>query len=62
MWFWDPPSIMITVGGTLASMLVAFPIKKVMSIINLTRLAIFPPSFNYEELMDIFPFLKKRAV
>ena len=60
MWFWDPPSIMITVGGTLASMLVAFPIKKVMSIINLTRLAIFPPSFNYEELiMDIISFSEK---
>jgi chemotaxis protein MotA len=59
-WFWDPPSIMITVGGTLASMLVGYPMKKVLSIINLTRLVIFPPSFNYEELiMDIISFSEK---
>jgi chemotaxis protein MotA len=60
LWFWDPPSIMITVGGTIASMLVGYPIKKVMSMINLARLAIFPPTFNYEELiMDIISFSEK---
>jgi chemotaxis protein MotA len=60
LWFWDPPSVMIVVGGTIASMLVGYPIKKVLSIINLTRLAIFPPTFNYEELiMDIISFSEK---
>jgi chemotaxis protein MotA len=60
LWFWDPPSIMITVGGTIASMVVGYPIKKVMSMVNLFRIALFPPSFNYEELiMDIISFSEK---
>jgi chemotaxis protein MotA len=60
LWFWDPPSIMITVGGTIASMLVGYPIKKVLSMVNLSRIALFPPTYNYEELiMDIISFSEK---
>ncbi len=60
LWFFDPPSVMITVGGTIASMLVGYPIKKVMSMINLFRIALFPPSYNYEELiLDIISFSEK---
>ena len=60
LWFLDPPSLLIVFGGTISAMLVGFPIKKVMSIINLTKIALFPPTFNYEELiMDIISFSEK---
>ncbi|MBN2402043.1 MAG: motility protein A [Spirochaetes bacterium] len=59
-WFIDPASLMIVVGGTISALLVAFPIKKVMSMINLFKIALFPSSYNYEELiMDIISFSEK---
>jgi chemotaxis protein MotA len=60
LWFWDPPSVMITVGGSISALLVAYPIPKLMNIVNLFRLALFPPSYNYEELIiDIISFSEK---
>ncbi len=58
--FWDPSSVMITFGGCIASLLVAFPVKKVMQMGQLFMLALFPPKYDYEELIiDIISFSEK---
>ncbi|MFH0974531.1 MAG: motility protein A [Spirochaetota bacterium] len=60
LWFVDPPSVMITIGGTVAALFVAYPLKKIMNIGNLFKIALFPASYNYEELIiDIISFSEK---
>lgn len=60
MWFYDLPSIMITVGGTIASLLVTYPIEKVLKFGTYFKIALFPPKYNYEEvIIDIISFSEK---
>jgi chemotaxis protein MotA len=58
--FWDFSSALITFGGTISSLLVAFPVKKVLQMIQLVKIAIFPQKYDYEELIiDIISFSEK---
>ncbi|MBT9150640.1 MAG: Chemotaxis protein PomA [candidate division WS2 bacterium] len=44
--FYDAPSIMIVIGGTLASTLIAYPLSKVIGIINVARNLFFAKDMN----------------
>jgi len=44
--FYDAPSIMIVMGGTLASTLIAYPLNKVIGIINVSRNLFFTKDMN----------------
>lgn len=60
MWFYDLPSVMITVGGTIASLLVGYPLQKIMNFTTFFKVALFPAKYNYEEvIIDIISFSEK---
>ncbi|OHD66401.1 MAG: hypothetical protein A2176_06615 [Spirochaetes bacterium RBG_13_51_14] len=59
--FFDLPSIMITVGGSIASMLVAYPLKNLLKIPVLFRIAIFPIKYNLNELIVTIVSFSEKA-
>jgi chemotaxis protein MotA len=59
--FVDPPSMMCTFGGTLASLLVAFKIPKIMMFPKLIRLCAFPPKYNPTELIITMVSFSEKA-
>jgi chemotaxis protein MotA len=60
LWFFDPSSIMITFGGTIASMLVGFPLSQVIKFPVFFKAALFPQSHNLAELiLTIVSFSEK---
>lgn len=60
LWFYDLPSVMITVGGTAAALLVGFPLQKIMNLTTYFKIALFPVKYNYEEvIIDIISFSEK---
>ena len=50
--FYDLPSIMITVGGTVAAMLIAYPINKIAKIGKISRKAFFTRNDNLQEVIS----------
>jgi len=49
--FWDPPSLMVTFGGTAAALLVAFPLNEVLKLPTYMKAALFPQRFDLGELI-----------
>ncbi len=49
--FLDPPSVMITFGGSAAAMFVAYPMLKMLKLMPVFKILIFPQSFNPAELI-----------
>ncbi len=59
--FVDIPSLMITVGGSMGAMLVGYSIKQVMLIPTLVKVALFPPRYNYSELIVTIVSFSEKA-
>lgn len=59
--FMDLPSVIITVGGTIASMLVAFSLGKLAKLPTFFRIAIFPPSYNLKEIIITLVSFSEKA-
>jgi chemotaxis protein MotA len=59
--FYDLPSLMITVGGSIASMMVAYTVPQLMNIPTLFRVALFPPSYNLSELIVTIVSFSEKA-
>ncbi|MCX7678567.1 MAG: motility protein A [Spirochaetes bacterium] len=58
--FIDPASIMITFGGSAAAMFVAFPMFKIMKMLPVFRVLLFPQTYNAAELiLTIVSFSEK---
>jgi len=49
--FVDYPSVMITGGGTIASLLVAFPISTLLKLPTFFKIALFPHRVDYKEII-----------
>lgn len=49
--FYDAPSVMIVMGGTLASTLIAYPLNKVIGIINVARNLFFVKELNSQDVI-----------
>ncbi len=49
--FWDLPSVIITFGGSICAMMVAYPMSALTKIPVYFRIAVFPPSYNSVELI-----------
>lgn len=50
--FYDLPSIMITVGGTIGAMLIAYPIKKLAQIVKIVRRVFFARNDNLQDVIS----------
>ncbi|MBP7735397.1 MAG: MotA/TolQ/ExbB proton channel family protein [Spirochaetes bacterium] len=59
--FVDIPSVMITVGGSIGAMLVGYSIKQVMLIPTLFKVGLFPPRYNYSELIVTIVSFSEKA-
>ncbi|HOW83181.1 MAG TPA: motility protein A [Spirochaetota bacterium] len=49
--FWDPPSVMVTFGGCISALLVAFPLNEVLKFPTYFKAALFPQRFDLGELI-----------
>ncbi len=59
--FWDPPSVMITVGGSLAAMLVAYPLTKMLKIWDYIKITLTIPKYNPGELIITLVSFSEKA-
>ncbi|PKL35267.1 MAG: motility protein A [Spirochaetae bacterium HGW-Spirochaetae-1] len=59
--FWDPPSLLITMGGTIASMLVAYKIPMLMKLPKIVQICVFPPKYNPSELVITLVSFSEKA-
>jgi chemotaxis protein MotA len=59
--FYDLPSVMITVGGSIGSMLVGYPVRQLLLIPTLFRVAFMPPRYNYSELIVTIVSFSEKA-
>jgi len=59
--FYDLPSIMITVGGSIASLMVGYPLKKLLKIPVFFKQALFPPSYDLNELIVTIVSFSEKA-
>lgn len=50
--FWDPPSIAITLGGSLAAMLINFPLSQFVTAWKAVRWAFFDRTFSPEKIIN----------
>ena len=59
--FFNLPSIMIVVGGTIAATLINFPLGKVMEVMNVVKIAFFHKEESPVEIIDTMVSLAERA-
>lgn len=59
--FWDMPSLLITGGGTVASLLVAYRIPHLLKMPRLIRLCVFPPKYDSNELIITLVSFSEKA-
>ncbi|MBN1495346.1 MAG: MotA/TolQ/ExbB proton channel family protein [Spirochaetes bacterium] len=59
--FYDLPSVMITVGGSLGAMLVGYSLPQLLNIPTLFRVAVFPPNYNLSELIVTIVSFSEKA-
>ena len=52
IWFWDPSSVAITVGGCFAALMVAFPLKSFGKIGKHLKICLFPAKYDPEKYID----------
>ncbi len=58
--FWDPPSLAITVGGTIAGLMIAFPGRSFAKLGKHLKICLFPTKYNPNEYIDqIVDFAKE---
>ncbi|MBN2159402.1 MAG: motility protein A [Spirochaetes bacterium] len=61
LFFIDLPSMMITVGGSVAALMVGYPLKKLVKLPTFMRVAIFPQSYNLSELIVTIVSFSEKA-
>lgn len=59
--FYDLPSIMIVLGGTLASLMISFPMKNFTKIPKHMKIVLFPKKYNPQEYIEQIVFFAKEA-
>lgn len=59
--FYDLPSIMIVVGGTLASLMISFPIKSFAKIPKHLKIIFFPKKYNPQQYIEQIVHFAKEA-
>ncbi len=52
LWFWDPPSVAITVGGTIGCLIAAFPASYLAGVPKTLKIALVPKKFKPEKYID----------
>lgn len=64
--FFDPGSVFIVLGGTLANMVIAFPINVILDTLKAARLAFsskaFDPSDNIEQIIELANVARKNGL
>ncbi len=59
--FIDIPSIWIVIGGSISAMMVGYPIKQLLLIPTLFRVGLFPPRYNFSELIVTIVSFSEKA-
>ncbi len=59
--FYDLPSIMIVVGGTLASLMISYPLKNFTKFPKHLKVVLFPTKYNPQEYIEQIVFFAKEA-
>lgn len=52
LWFWDPPSIAITVGGTIGCLIASYPLSYLAGIPGKFKIAFNPKKYKPEKYID----------
>lgn len=50
--FWDPPSVLITLGGTLAATLMSYPLQTFLEVLKIAKVAFFSKEQDLSETVD----------
>lgn len=59
--FFDFPSIVIVIGGSLCALVISFPIKTILNIPKMLKLLVVSPEDDRKELIDLLSSLAKKA-
>ena len=59
--FIDPPSVMITVGGSFAALLASYPLSYILGIGKVVRFAFFAPEINAKEMIITLVSFSEKA-
>lgn len=59
--FWDPPSLYIVLGGTLAAALISHPMEQVRNLFSLLRVVFVGGSQNTEEVIPVLVHFAEKA-
>ncbi len=59
--FWNPASIMITVGGSFAALLINFNINQIKLVFKVVKQAFFEKKRNFRETIDFFNNMSQKA-
>lgn len=59
--FWDVPSVMITLGGTIAATLIAYPLPKLIGVLKVVKNAFVSSNNNVEQVIGLLVRLSERA-
>lgn len=59
--FYDFPSIVITIGGSFAALIISFPLKTIKSIPKLLKLLVVSPDDNRRGLIELLTELSRKA-
>jgi chemotaxis protein MotA len=59
--FWDLPSVMIVIGGTIAALMISFPIKSFTKIPKHLKIIFLPKKYNPQSYIEQIVFFAKEA-
>lgn len=61
--FWDLPSVLITIGGTLTALMVSFPLKSFLKIPKHLKIAVLPKKYDpYDYIEQVVGFAKEARI
>ena len=52
LWFWDPPSVAITVGGTIGCLIASYPLSYLAGVPGKFKIALTPKKYKPEKYID----------
>ncbi len=59
--FWDPASVMVVLGGTIAALMVSFPLKSFAKIPKHLKIIFAPKKYNPQKYIEQIVFFAKEA-
>lgn len=59
--FWDIPSVAIVFGGTLAALMISYPLKSIAKIPKHLKIVLFPKKYNPQDYIEQILFFAKEA-